>query len=151
MMYHNAKTFNDIQTVTAVLSESKPAKQKGLGRQVKGFAEEEWDKVKYEVVVQANSLKFGNGDATPGDKFVYPPDGKPDQDETVSLKRLLLATGDRELAEASRFDSVWGIGYKEDDALTCARKSWGQNLLGKALMEVRRRLRETPAEKESGD
>jgi ribA/ribD-fused uncharacterized protein len=60
---------------------------------------------------------------------------------------MLLATGDRELAEASPFDRVWGIGFTADCA-EMNRESWGQNLLGRALMDVRARLREEEEEKE---
>jgi ribA/ribD-fused uncharacterized protein len=61
--------------------------------------------------------------------------------DAQELKKMLLATGDRELVEASPVDRIWGIGFKEEDAER-NRKRWGQNLLGKALMEVRKRVRE---------
>lgn len=54
---------------------------------------------------------------------------------------MLLATGERELAEASPMDRIWGVGFVEKDA-GANRHSWGENLLGKALMTVRERLRE---------
>lgn len=62
------------------------------------------------------------------------------------LKSMLLATGDRELVEASPMDRIWGIGFGEKNAGK-NRHRWGKNLLGKALMDVRARLRE---EKEEG-
>ena len=52
----------------------------------------------------------------------------------------MLATGDRELVEASPSDQVWGIGFKKEVAES-KRGSWGSNLMGKALMSVRERLR----------
>lgn len=57
------------------------------------------------------------------------------------LKDRLLATGERELVEASRGDRVWGVGFNAKDALS-RREEWGLNLLGKALMRVRKRIRE---------
>lgn len=57
------------------------------------------------------------------------------------LRAALLQTGSRLLAEASRFDRVWGIGYGEADAEQHHPKNWGLNLLGKAIMEVREALR----------
>jgi ribA/ribD-fused uncharacterized protein len=57
------------------------------------------------------------------------------------MQKLLLATGDRELVEASPFDKIWGVGFSEKGAER-NRHKWGQNLLGKALMTVRDRLRE---------
>lgn len=56
------------------------------------------------------------------------------------LRELLLATGERELVEASPLDRVWGVGFREKDA-GVNRHLWGQNLLGKALEDVRGRLR----------
>lgn len=58
--------------------------------------------------------------------------------------KLLLETGDAILIEASPFDTVWGVGLAVPtsscgvDLDNCP----GQNLLGKALMEVRDKLKE---------
>ena len=42
------------------------------------------------------------------------------------------------LIEASHYDRIWGIGYGEDNPkLFIEQDKWGQNLLGKALMEAR--------------
>lgn len=60
----------------------------------------------------------------------------------MSLKSLLLDTGERELVEASRFDQVWGIGFDAQQALAVPREKWGQNLLGVALMNLRDRIRQ---------
>ena len=57
------------------------------------------------------------------------------------LKQLLLETGDRELVEASPTDRIWGVGFSALDA-EANRKDWGQNLLGRAIMAVRQRIRE---------
>ena len=57
----------------------------------------------------------------------------------ASLKELLLRTGDREIVEASPYDFIWGIGFRERDA-GALRADWGLNLLGKALMEARKIL-----------
>ena len=38
-------------------------------------------------------------------------------------------------------DNIWGIGFTKDNAES-NRAHWGTNLLGKALMLVRDRLRE---------
>lgn len=84
---------------------------------------------KFEIVVQGNMHKFTvSGEA--GD-----------------LRKWLLGTGERELVEASPMDRIWGIGFAEMDA-GANRHRWGQNLLGKALMEVRRRLREEGGKEE---
>jgi ribA/ribD-fused uncharacterized protein len=42
------------------------------------------------------------------------------------------------MVEASPLDRVWGVGLTENDPLADDEKYWlGQNLLGKALDEVR--------------
>lgn len=50
-----------------------------------------------------------------------------------SLRELLLSTGEEEIGEDSPYDFIWGLG----------RDGSGQNLLGKALVEVREILRES--------
>ena len=45
------------------------------------------------------------------------------------------------MTQASPFDNIWGIGFNAVDAES-NYAHWGLNLLGKALMKVRRRLKE---------
>ncbi|KAK7611079.1 hypothetical protein BKA81DRAFT_223971 [Phyllosticta paracitricarpa] len=120
MMAQKSACFGDEPSRRAILRAPTPRKQKSLGRKVANFDFEVWEQRKYDVVVQGNMHKFG---------------------QAPDLRRQLLETGERELVEASRFDSVWGIGF---DAATATgnREWWGENLLGKALMEVRMRFRE---------
>ncbi|ESZ90056.1 hypothetical protein SBOR_9560 [Sclerotinia borealis F-4128] len=132
MMYHKAIHFDDIPTSLQILECTNPRTIKALGRSVKRFDDEEWDKVKFEIVVQGNVLKFSKG-------------GK-------KLRNQLEETGQRELVEASPFDKIWGIGIKggpkecrrqeRDGTLEERRKEWGMNLLGKAIVKARRRIRE---------
>lgn len=70
--------------------------------------------------------------------------------EAQSLRKWLLATGESELVEASPMDRIWGVGFTEKDA-GANRHRWGQNLLGKALMEVRARLREEEGKEKKVD
>lgn len=44
------------------------------------------------------------------------------------------------VAKASPFDRIWGVGYGAVNAER-NRGDWGENLLGKALMRVRHRVR----------
>ncbi|KAK3110420.1 hypothetical protein LTR53_015303 [Teratosphaeriaceae sp. CCFEE 6253] len=53
----------------------------------------------------------------------------------------LLATGDRELVEASPTDRIWGVGFGAATA-EANREQWGENRLGKAMMAVRDQLRQ---------
>jgi len=42
-------------------------------------------------------------------------------------------------------DRIWGVGFAPQNA-EANKDRWGQNLLGKALMKVRTRLREEKSE-----
>ncbi|KAK0667073.1 hypothetical protein QBC41DRAFT_324553 [Cercophora samala] len=123
MMYLKAVQFEDLAIANKILATSDPKAQKRLGRQIKGFNDAQWDQVKQEVVVKGNMAKFG-------------------QDER--LRGVLLGTGDRELVEAASNDRIWGIGFTEKQVVEgpVDRELWGENRLGKALMEARTRLRE---------
>lgn len=123
-MYRKALHFQDYPTASAILREADPRKQKGLGRKVKNFDAKVWDEVKEKVVEEGNWWKFTKG-----------------EEGGLVLGRLLRETGDSELVEASPFDRVWGVGFDAEIAEE-RRDEWGLNLLGKALMRVRERLRE---------
>lgn len=96
-----------------------PKEIRKLGRTIKGFDEKVWDEWKYKFVVNGNYLQFS-------------------QDE--ELKKILSNTNDRELVEASPYDKIWGIGFTEKQAVKVNKSEWGSNLLGKALVEVRKEL-----------
>ncbi|KAJ0160949.1 N-glycosidase [Colletotrichum tanaceti] len=121
MMHGKALLFADADAALAILAADHPRKVKALGRGVRGFDGARWDAERERVVREGNLLKFR---------------GAP------HLRARLLATGSRELVEASPTDRIWGIGFAPDKAPASDRKRWGLNLLGKALMEVREALRE---------
>jgi len=54
------------------------------------------------------------------------------------FSELLLSTGDHPIVEDSRKDSYWGAIPRDDDTLN------GQNVLGRLLMDLRKKLREDP-------
>lgn len=59
------------------------------------------------------------------------------------LKEYLLATGDSILVEAAPNDNIWGVGMCENALSISDPRKWkGENLLGKALMQVRESLRD---------
>ncbi|MDP6500106.1 MAG: NADAR family protein [Candidatus Marinimicrobia bacterium] len=122
MMAKKAKLFNDEKVYDMIMSEEYPSVQKELGRMVSNYNQDVWDKHKFDIVVNANYLKFT-------------------QDET--LKELLLDTGDKTIVEASPYDTIWGIGLSCDDDKILDESNWqGENLLGKAIMKVRTILNE---------
>jgi ribA/ribD-fused uncharacterized protein len=110
----NKKT--NLEILDKILETNNQRKIKGLGRKVVGFDQETWDLWKYKVVVNGNYLKFTQNN---------------------DLKNHLLNTKNKEIVEASPWDKIWGIGYDPEKAHQVPKSKWGQNLLGKAIMEVR--------------
>lgn len=94
-----------------------PEAAKALGRRVRNFDEEVWNKNRYSIVVSANAEKFT---------------------QNLELGRFLQQTGSLILVEASPVDRVWGIGLVKEDERASNPNYWaGLNLLGFALMQVR--------------
>ena len=121
MMAEKARLFGDEATRAAMLAARKPGEVKALGRQVQGFDEAKWQAARYNIVVRGNLAKFSQNEA---------------------LRSFLLNTGERVLVEASPVDPIWGIGLAANDPLAEQPAQWrGLNLLGFALMDVRRSLR----------
>ncbi|KAH8885070.1 DUF1768-domain-containing protein, partial [Thozetella sp. PMI_491] len=137
MMYQKALLFNDPATGAKILEGKHPRNVKSLGRQVKNFDETLWVEQRERIVREGNHLKFTRAVDERGLRR-----GKSDQARPVgeSLRALLLSTGNAEIVEASPFDRIWGVGFREKDA-EASRQAWGLNLLGKALMEVREQFR----------
>ncbi|KXH56576.1 hypothetical protein CSAL01_03410 [Colletotrichum salicis] len=121
MMHAKALLFTDPSVARSVLKADHPRKVKALGRKVHNFNEAVWNENRERIVREGNLLKFRSA---PG------------------LRRQLLATGERELVEASPMDRIWGIGFAPGKAVGVDRDRWGLNLLGKILMEVRGVLRD---------
>jgi len=61
--------------------------------------------------------------------------------QNPDFRDFLLTTKNRILVEASPVDKIWGIGLAADDKKIENPRLWkGLNLLGFALMEVRKQL-----------
>lgn len=121
MMANKAELFEDEEMREQILQSSNPKHIKALGRKVKNFDEAVWNKTKYSIVLNGNYLKFT---------------------QNPELKDFLLSTGDSIIAEASPYDSIWGIKMKQTDENILNPVKWrGKNLLGFALMEVRDEIR----------
>jgi ribA/ribD-fused uncharacterized protein len=120
MMARKAELFGDLQCREEILKTDDPGKAKALGRRVRGFDEQRWLAHRWEIVMAANRFKFRQND---------------------ELGQFLLSTGVQVLVEASPVDAVWGIGLAADAPEAADPHAWrGLNLLGFALMEVRREL-----------
>jgi ribA/ribD-fused uncharacterized protein len=133
--YMKAIAFGDNETAQQIIQEENDAgKIKQLGRMVRGYDDNKWTELRYDVARDAVFAKFSH-----------------DND----IKKILLDTGDKIIVEAAS-DKAWGIGcleFSSDDTKGAKNKqtcTWdvspqlweGQNLLGRCLMDVRRMLRE---------
>lgn len=119
-MWEKAVHFKDTEMCIKILKSVTPKLAKELGRSVKGFNAEAWSDVSYGIMVEVLQSKF---------------------EQNKGLKAGLLSTGNRTLVEGSPKDSLWGVGIHWQDVDCLDPSKWkGQNLLGKALMEVREAL-----------
>lgn len=120
MMSQKALLFGDGETNELIMNAKNQGEIKALGRKVKNFDETVWNEFKSLIVLTGNYYKFS---------------------QLKKARAYLLGTGNAILAEASPYDTVWGIGMAEKEALQCAMKDWrGSNLLGFALMQVREEI-----------
>jgi len=120
MMAEKARLFGDQASEIKIMASKTPREQKSLGRKAANFDPARWDAAREEIVFRANLAKFS---------------------QHGELKGMLLATGDKTIAEASPQDAIWGIGMAENHINIHDTTVWGQNLLGKAIMRVRDVLR----------
>lgn len=117
MMYKKAMLFNDTVSAQAIMVNSNPREQKMLGRAVKNFDDAVWMQHAYNYVVDGNRAKFG---------------------QNADLRTELEATKGKLIVEASPYDKRWGIGMEEgDDGIEDSANWQGENLLGKAVTQVR--------------
>ena len=106
---------------SAIMKIKNPKEMKALGKKVKNFDQEVWDKVKYSIVLTGNYYKFSQNE---------------------NLRDFLILTKNRILVEASPLDTIWGIGLGKDNEKVYNPNRWrGNNLLGFALMEIRDEIR----------
>ncbi len=122
MMAEKARLFGDENARDKILKAGSPKAAKQIGRQVKNFKDEVWNRERFQIVVEGNLAKFG---------------------QNRELGNYLIGTGDKVIVEASPIDRIWGIGLPADDERASNPEQWrGLNLLGFALMEVRQKLLE---------
>lgn len=127
MMWNKAVLFGDKEAAEKILRTSDPKRIKAIGRAVKNFDTKKWNAAAFDIVVEGSFHKFS---------------------QDTGLMDILVETGDDILVEASPYDNIWGVGMHSDDPDIFDQKKWkGTNLLGKALMVTRAKLRNEPWEK----
>ena len=123
MMYQKAVTFHDYDVAKDIMGTDDVAEIKALGRKVKNYSDVIWNGLRQIVIYQGLFAKF---------------------QQNVTLKQRLLETGDSIIAECAVRDTIWGIGFSMKDTKRFDINEWqGTNLLGFALMAVRKELKNT--------
>jgi ribA/ribD-fused uncharacterized protein len=118
--WSKATQFGDGAIADKILKTPSAKSVKALGKKVKDFVKEEWEKTKDGVMRKAVKSKF-----------IQHPD----------LKAKLLETGTRRIGEASARDKYWGIGTSADTAKANDPTKWpGKNVMGTILTELRTEL-----------
>jgi ribA/ribD-fused uncharacterized protein len=121
IMLTKASLMGDIDTFHDIESATDPKACKSLGRGVRHFDDALWKAHLEDIAFEVVRQKF---------------------EASSELRQLLLATGERVIAEASPNDSIWGIGVNLADDRSLNPALWcGQNILGYALMRARSHLR----------
>lgn len=118
MMYKKAELFDDKEAMQQIMKEKYPGDQKAIGRRVKNFKREVWDKASEDIMAIGLKAKF---------------------EQNPHLMKELIKVKDTVLVEASPYDRIWGIGYSEENALGYV-DNWGENRLGKVLNRVIKEL-----------
>ena len=122
MMARKAERMGDRESWEKIMAAENPRDCKALGRGVRPFDPEVWDREKYGIVLTGNLAKFS---------------------QNPDLLDFLSGTGDSVLAEGSPYDGIWGVRMHAEDPDIANPNLWkGENLLGLALMEVRDILQE---------
>lgn len=132
-MYQKAMLFGDGEIAIKIVETDNDASfetlfkrctaVKRLGRQVRGFIQETWDAECYGLMCKAIECKA---------------------EYDMEFRRLLLSPeyAGMTFVEATHRDKVWANGLGINQSLELGRAGWkGQNLLGKALTELRNKLR----------
>ncbi len=122
IMYRKCLAFGDQTCASTILATNDPQEQQNLGRKAKGYVDYVWAGMRQIIAIQGLLAKFSQNE---------------------DLKKKLLDTEDAWLVECAYSDTTWACGIRLTDEARFDTANWrGQNLLGFALMEVRRILRE---------
>lgn len=127
IMYTKCMVFGDERSAARVMMTDNPERQQDIGKKANGYIEHVWAGMRQIVLLDGLRAKFTQNN---------------------DLRKKLLATGDAWLVECARTDKTWACGISLHDDKRKNTAEWkGTNILGFALMQVRKELRETGAEK----
>jgi ribA/ribD-fused uncharacterized protein len=112
-----AKTFGDNEAFEKILKAKSAQSAKAAGKKVKEYKEETWNEKKDEVMKTVLRAKFT---------------------QNLELRKKLLDSGDKVIANADSRDKYWGIGTSTNTSMAKDPAKWkGENKLGKMLEELR--------------
>ena len=117
--YYQAKKAEkfDESEVEKIMKAKTTKAVKAIGKKIKNFNQEEWDKVKYGIMQEGIKSKF----------VQYP-----------ELRKQLQETGERKIGYADARNIFWGIGSSESVEKSKHPEKWrGKNMIGHILMELR--------------
>lgn len=121
MMYKKSLMFRDYEMCIKIMATDDPSEQKAYGRMVKNFNKELWEKYAKKIIYDGNYAKFT---------------------QDPKLLKELMATGNKELVEASPTDRIYGVGLSASDPRIWDKNKWqGTNWLGIAITNVRETLK----------
>uniref|UniRef100_A0A7S1QIY4 NADAR domain-containing protein n=1 Tax=Alexandrium catenella TaxID=2925 RepID=A0A7S1QIY4_ALECA len=123
IMASKARACGDAEVLGMIMQSTSPRKQKGLGRSLSASTVHRvWTlQAKWRTQLLGARAKF-------------------QQNEALAVR--LLRTGQKPIAEASPSDRIFGIGLAPSDPSAQDPANWrGENLLGRALAQVREELR----------
>ena len=120
--WSKARLFGDEEAQQKILKSASPKTAKTLGKKVKDFNEERWNAEKVGIMQRAIKAKL-----------MQHPD----------IRKKLLATKERRIAEANPRSKFWGIGTSYNTSKAADPARWpGKNTLGQIYEELRRQLKE---------
>lgn len=121
IMYQKCILFGDTETAKQIINTDDVEKAKMMGRTAKGYNNTVWSGIRQVIAYRGLLAKF---------------------EQNPDLKQKLLDTGDAYLVECAYSDKIWACGVHIDDGDRRDMSKWkGQNILGFALMEVRKELK----------
>lgn len=116
-MWKKAVTFGDNETAEKILKLDSPREIKKLGREVKNFTPDIWDKIKEDIMYAGVNAKFT---------------------QCAECNECIKRFKEQKFVEGSPDDTIWGVGIHYRDENVFDESKWrGENLLGKILNRVR--------------
>ena len=121
IMYQKCILFGDQITAKKVLLTDDPSEQQKLGKLCTGYINGIWAGARQAIAIRGLLAKFS---------------------QNTDLREQLLKTENAYLVECAHSDKIWACGIRLNEPERFDASKWqGQNILGFALMEVRKIIR----------